>query len=168
MNGNPADDNKEKLQGDFPPTEGSESEHRGKNKITSENVNRTGKKQSQAQWPNWIMAVASILLVLVTFFYTDYARQQTHLTREGLDATRATLNENTKQFSATLEEMKEQTRAAQTASDAAKKAATAASRSAESAGRQIAVMKEQTNAAMDAMRFGPESLVGLPPVRCSG
>ena len=160
MNGKPADNNKEEPQGDLPPFDGAESEHRKENKITAENINRTGSKQSQAQWPNWIMAVASILLVLVTLFYTDYARQQIHLTREGLDATRATLDENTRQFSATLEEMKEQTRAAQTASDAAKKSAEAASRSAESVGRQVVAMKKQTNAAMDAIRLDQRAWLG--------
>ena len=167
MNGNPADNNEEKPQGNPPPFEGSESEHRGKNKITAENVNRTGNKQSQAQWPNRIMAVASILLVLVTFFYTNYARQQTHLTREGLDATRATLNENTRQFSATLQEMKEQTVAAKTAAAASKKAASAMTKSAsaterqiEMAGQQMEVMKGQIDDARDSLRLDQRAWLG--------
>ena len=167
MNGNTADDNKEKPQDDLPPTEGSESEHRGNNKITSENVNRTGNRQPQAQWPNWIMAVASILLVLVTLFYTNYARQQTHLTREGLDATRATLNENTRQFSDTLQEMREQTVAAKTAAAASKEAASAMTKSAnaterqvEMAGQQMEVMKGQIDDARDALRLDQRAWLG--------
>ena len=167
MNGNPADNNKENPQGDLPPFEESESEHRGKNKITAENVNRTGNKQSQAHWPNRIMAVASIFLVLVTFFYTNYARQQTHLTREGLDATRATLNENTRQFSATLQEMKEQTVAAKTAAAASKEAASAMTKSVnaterqiEMAGQQMEVMKGQIDDARDALRLDQRAWLG--------
>ena len=160
MNGNPTNNNKEDPQDKLLPVEGTESVQRKKNKPATENVNRTGNKQPQNQWPNWVIAVASLALVVVTGFYTYYARQQTQLTSEGLDATRSTLEKNTSQFSATLEEMKEQTRAAQTASDAADKAAAAAGRSAESAGRQVVAMKEQTNAAMDAMRLDQRAWLG--------
>ena len=160
-------ENKEKPQDDLPPTEGSEAEHRGKNKITSENLNRTGNKQSQAQWPNWIMAIASIVLVVVTSLYTDYARQQTHLTREGLDATRDTLNENTRQFFDTLQEMREQTVAAKTAADASKEAASAMTKSAnaterqvEMAAQQMEVMRGQIEDARDALRLDQRAWLG--------
>ena len=106
------------------------------------------------------MGAASVVLVIVTSFYTDYAGQQTQLTREGLDLTRDALTKNAEQFSATLAEMEEQTRASQAASNAAREAAVAASRSAESVGKQVVAMKEQTNTAIDAMRLDQRAWLG--------
>ena len=160
MNGNPTNNNKEDPQDKRLPVEGTESVQRKKNKPATGNVNRTGNKQSQYQVPNWIMAIASILLVFVTFFYTYYAGQQTQLTSEGLDLTRDALTKNTEQFSSTLGEMQKQTAAAQTASDAARESAAAASRSAASAGKQVVAMKEQTNAAMEAIRLDQRAWLG--------
>lgn len=160
MNTKPSSENKEDTQAKHPPIDNTGAECREKNKITAEKVNRTSNQQSQEKWPNRAMAGASLALVGVTFFYTYYAWDQTRLTREGLEVTRKTLDRNSEQFSDTLREMKEQTAAAQTAATAAEAAAEAASSSADSAGRQIVAMKEQTNAAMNAMRLDQRAWLG--------
>ena len=159
-NGKPTNNNKEDPQDKHPPIDDTGSERLKKNKITAEKANRKGNKYSQEQWPGRVMALASLFLVVVTILYTYYAKQQARLTGEGLGVTREALAENTRQFSATLQEMKEQTVAAQIASDAAEKAAAAASISTESASRQVVVMKEQTNAAIDAMRLDQRAWLG--------
>ena len=160
MNGNSTNDNKEDPQGKHPPIDDAGSERLEKHKITAEKVNRTPKNQRQDHWPNRVMAVAAGLLVILTFFYTYYAREQAQLSSKGLDATIEALAENARQFSDSLQVMKEQTDAAQIASAAAREAAAAASRSAVSAGKQVVAMKEQTNAAMDAIRLDQRAWLG--------
>ena len=106
MNDNSTNDNKEDPPGKQPPIDNMGSERPEKHKITAEKVNRTPKNQRQDRWPTKVMAVASGLLVILTLFYTYYAREQAQLTSQGLDVTREALTENTKQFSATLQEIK--------------------------------------------------------------
>ena len=143
MNHKPTNGYKEDPQEQLPPIDGTVSNRPKINKISTDKLNHTSSKDCQERWPNWVMACASILLVLVTGFYTHYAKQQIHLTREGLDATRDTLTENTRQFSATLQEIKEQTVAAQTAAAAAKESARAAIKVANATESQIAIARQQ-------------------------
>ena len=104
MNDNSTNDNKEDPPGKQPPIDNMGSERPEKHKITAEKVNRTPKNQRQDLR---LMAVASGLLVILS------SREQAQLTSQGLDVTREALTENTKQFSATLQEIN---LAAQTAS----------------------------------------------------
>ena len=150
----------EEAHDEHPPIAQSVSSRPKKSGKSNEGSNRTSKKHWQEQLPNWIMALASIVLVVVTAFYTQSAREQVRLTEQALEVTKDSLFESTEQFAATLLEMKEQTVAAQTASDAAEKAAAAANKSAEIAGRQVAAMEEQTNVTMDAMRLDQRAWVG--------
>ncbi len=55
--------------------------------MPTEKVNRFTSHQYQDKWPNWLIAIATWALVVVTTLYTYLAREQTILTREVLIAT---------------------------------------------------------------------------------
>ena len=167
MNEKPTNGYKEDPQEKLPPIDETVSDRPKINKISTEKLNHTSSKDCQERWPNWIMACASILLVLVTVFYTYYAKQQIHLTREGLDATRDALAENTRQFDATLQEIKEQTVAAQIAAAASEESSRATTAVANETKRQVAIAHEQMEIAKqqiadarDALRLDQRAWLG--------
>ena len=101
---------------------------------------------------NWVVCL-SFLVLVVTLYQAYLSRQSNKITRDAL-------TENKKQFSDTLQEMREQTIVAKNATEAAQEAATAASGSAAAAGRQVSATEEQTNTAIDALRLDQRAWLG--------
>ena len=61
---------------------------RKENKILAENMESKTQKKCQEKWPNRLIAIASLVLVMVTGYYAYHAREQTELTKETLEAYR--------------------------------------------------------------------------------
>ena len=101
----------------------------------------------------WITWVPQLLTLVVICFQAYFVWQSNQITRDALA-------ENTRQFSASLEQMRQQTTAAQNAAEAAQESATAASRSIEAARRQVSATEEQTNTAIDALRLDQRAWLG--------
>ena len=98
---------------------------------------------------NWVSS-SSILIAAITACFLWYSNQ----------LTRQSLTENASQFRGTLQEMREQTAAAQDAAGAARDSATAASKSAEAASRQVAAAQEQIDVDIDALRLDQRPWLG--------
>ena len=113
------------------------------------------KKEAVLRWlnPNNLLVCLNIMIAAGIFYQAYFIGQSNKLTRQAL-------SENATQFNSILQEIKEQTVAAQTAAAAAQAAATAASRSAEAAGRQVSATEEQTNTAIEALRLDQRAWLG--------
>lgn len=125
MNGDKADRDEKKSQDQGPPIDKGVSTSSGKDQTCTENLERKAKYKYQGIWPDWILAVASIIfrpnwivkvisaifqpdwilaitsiiLAIATIFYVGEAWEQNELTREALNTSRRSLSMNRNMWS---------------------------------------------------------------------
>lgn len=94
------------------------------------------KNENGINWPIWIQAASAIFIVIVTAFYTYYARQQVIETRKAVEIANKSFEASEGSMKSTLTEMRAQSEAMKMAAKAANSQATISKNAFEAANSQ--------------------------------
>lgn len=115
--------------------------------------------KQKINWPVWIQAICTIIIVFITGFYTHYAGKQAVYMKNSVDIATATLNTSGITVNKTLAEMRTQSEAMQKSAEASKK-------NAEVSARGVAVSRFGIKTIERQTRLDQRAWIGITKVLC--